>query len=413
MKQVDYLIIGGGAAGTTAAETIRTNDPKGSIIIVTEEPEPLYSRVLLPLYLEGQIPLEKLYLRTNQQYQEKLINLIKNVKANKVGTQNRKVLLSDGQEISYKKLLIASGGKAKHLDVPGSNLLGVTYLRTLTDANEIKDLVGKAQSAVVIGGWFVGLDFARIFRKANLATTCVTRGSGFGSRQVGENIGKLINLILEKNGVKLITQDQVREFVGKNQLEKVILESDQEIAAEIAGIGVGIALNTDYLDGSGIKINEGVVTNEYLETDTRDIWAAGDIAEFYDVIFGKQYKMGNWSNAVMQGKIAGQNMVAGWGGKGREQFMAVSAYIMPFFEANLSLIGDTSTDEKIEIIELGSVADGRMGRFYLRDGIIVGAALINFPADRVPIEELIKKRVKIRDNKNKLADPKFDLNSLL
>src|SRR3989344_7024179 len=121
MRNVDYLIIGGGVAGTTAAEFIRMNDSQGSIAIVMEEPEILYSRVMLPHFLRDQIPFERLYVRRLEQYAEKGIELLKGVRAGKIDTQNKKVYLSDKQELGYKKLLISSGGKVNRLDVPGGN----------------------------------------------------------------------------------------------------------------------------------------------------------------------------------------------------------------------------------------------------------------------------------------------------
>src|SRR3989344_5486674 len=126
MTKKDYLIIGGGVAGTTSAEFIRMNDPDGSITIVMEEPEILYSRVMLPHFLRDQIPFERLYVRKPEQYQEKNIELLKGVRADKIDTQNKEVYLSDKQEIVYKKLLVASGGKVNKLSVPGGDLKGIT-----------------------------------------------------------------------------------------------------------------------------------------------------------------------------------------------------------------------------------------------------------------------------------------------
>jgi NAD(P)H-nitrite reductase large subunit len=416
MKQSDYLIIGGGTAGTTAAETIRQKDLEGSVTIISEELEPLYSRILLREFLEDRLPLERLYLRTSEQYEEKRINLIKGVKANRLDTQNKKIYLPSGEEIHYKKLLLASGSKPEHLDTPGSDLEGIYYLRTLADAKKIKNQLAKAKTAVIVGGGFIGLDFVQIFRRVGLPTTCLLRGSHYWSRQVGERIGELINEVLEKNGVKLITKTQACKFIGKDSLEKIVLEGGQEITADIAGVGVGVYPSLGYLGESEIKVNKGVVTNEYLETEAPDVWAAGDIAEFYDLTFSKHHKLGNWSNSTIQGRVAGLNMAAGWGSSGgsnRQQFLTVSSYTMPIFAANLSLVGDTSTDGETEVIERDLATEEGLGCIYLRDGVIVGAVLLNLPADRLTIEGLVKKRVKINSQKKKLADPKFDLNSLL
>ena len=413
MKQSDYLIIGGGIAGTSAAEFIRTEDKSGSVTIIMEEPEVLYSRVLLPHYLRNQVQFERIYLRKEDQYKEKKIDLLKDVRASKIDTQNKTVFLSNGEDIKYRKLLIASGGKVNKLQVPGADIKGVTYLRTINDVREIKDRMTNAKNGVVIGSGFIGVEFAQGFVKANLKTTCIIRESFFWSNVVGDNMGRLINEILQENGVQIISETEVTRFVGNNSLQEVKLKNGQTTAAEIAGVGIGIHMNLDYFKGSGLKINKGVITNEYLETDTPDVWAAGDIAQFYDVIFNKRHQMGNWSNAAAQGKVAGSNMVAGWGGNVREKFITVSAYTINIFDKTFVFMGDSISDETTEIIERGSIEKGKLGRIYLRDGVITGAALINLSADRRPIEELIKNRVKITIGRDKLADINFNLNNLL
>ena len=413
MRKVKYLIIGGGIAGTSAAEFIRTEDRSGSVTIIMEEPEVLYSRVLLPHYLRNQVQFERIYLRKVDQYNEKKIDLLKDVRASKIDTQNKIVSLSNGEEIKYKKLLIASGGKVNKLQVPGADIKGVTYLRTINDVREIKNRMINAKNGDVIGSGFIGIEFAQSFVKANLKTTCIIREPYFWSNVVGENIGKLTSKILQKNGVEIVSENGVSEFIGNGSLSEVKLTSGKSIPAEIAGVGIGIHMDLDHLVGSGIKINRGVVTNEYLETDTPDVWAAGDIAQFYDVIFNKHHQMGNWSNAAVQGKVAGSNMVVGWGSNVREKFVTISAYTINIFDKTFVFMGDPVVDGETEIVERGSSEDGKLGRIHLKDGIITGAALINLSVDRRPIEELIKNRVKITIGRDKLADINFNLNNLL
>ena len=413
MRNVDYLIIGGGVAGTTSAEFIRMNDPNGSITIVMEEPEILYSRVMLPHYLRDQIPFERLYVRKQEQYDEKNIELSKGTRADKIDTRNKKIYLIGGQEIEYKKLLVASGGKVNKLSVPGGDLKGITYLRTIQDVKEVKELMNIAKGGVVIGGGFIGIEYAQSFVKAKLKTICIIREPYFWSNVVGENSGRLINKILQTNGVEIITQDQVKEFVGNGSLRLVRTEKGKEIQSEIAGVGVGIHVDLDHLKRSGLNINKGVITDEYLETETQDVWAAGDIAEFYDVIFDKHHQLGNWSNAAAQGKVVGPNMVVGWGGEGREKFTTVSTYTISIFGGTFSFLGDSVPDPQTELIERGSVEEGKLGRLHIKNGILVGASLINLSSDRNGASALIKGRVKITESKNKLSDINFSLNNLL
>lgn len=416
MKKVDYLIVGGGVAGTTAAEFIRMNDSSGSITIVMEEPERLYSRVMLPHYLRDKIPFERLYVRKPEQYKEKNIELLTSKRVEKINTKDKKVTLPDGEEVEYKKLLIASGGKVNRLKIPGDDLKGVTYLRTIEDVKEVKSLMNKVKNGVVVGGGFIGIEYAQSFVHAGLKTACVIREPYFWGHMIGDNCGKLINAILEKNGVRVIANSEISEFVGGESLKSVKLKSGQEIPAEIAGVGIGIHMDIDYLKDSELKINRGVITNEYLETESPDVWAAGDIAEFNDVLFSKHHQMGNWANAGAQGKVVGPNMVAGWGASTkdqREQFIKVSSYTISIFDMVFTFLGDPILDENTEPIERGSVDQGKLGRLHIKNDRIVGASLINLSVDRLPISELIKNRVKITSKREKLSDLKFDLKNLI
>ncbi len=202
------------------------------------------------------------------------------------------------------------------------------------------------------------------------------------------------------------------EFAGVDSLASIKLKKGQDISAEIAGVGIGIHMELGHLKDSGLKINKGVLTNEYLETETNSVWAAGDITEFNDVLFNKHHQMGNWSNAATQGKVSGQNMAAGFGSTSREKFETVSAYTISIFDGSFTFLGDPVPDQNTELIERGSVGEGKLGRIHVKDDQIVGASLINLPADRSAITKLIKNRVKLSERKEKLADTNFSLSEL-
>ncbi len=413
MNKYKYLIIGGGVAGTTSADFIRLDDPQGSIAIIGEEAEVLYSRVLLPQYLRNQVSYDRLFLRKQSDYEEKKIELLKGVRVTKIDTKNKKITLNGGEILDYERLLAASGGKVNKLDIPGKELKGVNYLRTTTDAKQIKEQMKEAKNAVVIGAGFIGAEFAQSFVQNGLKTTCIIREPYFWENVVGENSGKLIGQILEKNDVEIIAQTYASGFLGQDKLSSVKLDSGQEIPADIAGVGVGIHMDLDYLKDSGIKINRGAVANQYLETETQDVWAAGDIAEFYDVVADKYHQMGNWSNAGAQGRVVGSNMAKGWKKENLEEFVTVSAYTIAIFGNSFTFMGDPSTDENTDSIERGSIADGKLGRISLKNDTIVAASLINLSSDRTAITELIKNKIKITAARNKISDLSFDLNNLL
>lgn len=407
MKIVDFLILGGGIAGTTAAEEIRSKDQNSSISILTEEPERLYSRVLLPHYLRRENELETLFLRHKEAYQEKNIQLFINLRAIKIDSQKKVVTTSDNQEFNYEKLLIATGGKVNKLSVPGNNLAEVVYLHTLADVKKIKEIIAKSHEAVVFGGGFISTELAQSFVVNNLKTTTIIREKSFWEPTVGENSGNLLSQILTDHGVQVLTETEVSEFTGLEKLEGVKLNSGATIKADIAGVGIGIHLDLDYLKDSGITLNKGVVTNEFLETSEPNVWAAGDIAEFYDSVFNRYHLLGTWSNASSQGRAVGLNMIGQ-----KTAFETTSLYSINIFENNLSFLGDPTADDQTEIIERGSVADKKLGRLLIREDIIVGASLINLPIDRNNLTKLIKAKTKITASKAKLTDLSFDLSTI-
>lgn len=407
MNKFDYLIIGGGIAGTTAAEEIRSKDQNGSIAIITEESERLYSRVLLPHFLRNENSLESLFVRKPENYQQKNIQLLTSTRAVKVDTQNKIVTTFGKGDFGYEKLLIASGGKVNKIDIPGSDIPEVVYMRTLEDVKKIKEVMSRSPEAVVIGGGFIGADLAQSFVQNNLKTYAIIREKTFWETVVGENSGQLLSQILTKNGVNLITETQVSEFVGLGKLSGVKLGNGAEVKADLAGVGIGIHLDIEYLTDSGLTIKRGVVTNEFLETSLPGIWAAGDIAEFYDPLSKRYHSLGNWANASSQGRTVGINMVGE-----RIAFQTASMYSINIFDSNFSFLGDPIVDEQTEVIERGSVGLGKLGRILLREDIISGASLINMPLERNVITNLIKNRTKVTASKSRLSDTSFDLAQL-
>ncbi len=407
MNKIDFLILGGGIAGTTAAEEIRSKDQNSSITIITEEPQRLYSRVLLPHFLRNENSLDSLFMRPEDNYQKKNIQLLTNLKVTKVDTQSKAVTTSDNQTFEYGKLLVATGGKVNKLSTTGSNLPEVVYLRTFEDAKKIRELINNSKEAVVLGGGFIGIEFAQSFIKNGLKTTAIVMEKAFWEVVVGENSGELLTQILSENGVDVLTETQVTEFSGQDKLESVKTDKGTEIKADIAGVGIGIYLDIDYLKDSGLTLKKGIVTNEFLETSVPDVWAAGDAAEFYDPVFKKYHTLGNWANASSQGRTAGLNMVGE-----KTAFETTSLYSISVFGSNFSFLGDPTVDDQTEVIERGSVADKKLARLLIRDDQLIGASLINLPVERGSITRLIKDKVKITSTKAKLSDLSFDLSTI-
>ena len=421
MKSVDFLIVGGSAAGTTAAEVIRQLKPQASITIITDENHEEYSRVLIPHYIRGKVSREQVFLKKPEWYEEKGIELIKGIKVIKLDSGGHGVDLSNGEQIGYKKLLIAIGGDVNRLNIAGSDLANILYLRTIKDADSVIEAAKKSKKGLVLGGGFVSLDFATGFRVNGVEKVVIlTRDPYFWSGHLDPESGRLMRNLLLKNGVEIMTGEEADSFFGQEKVEGAVTKSGKKLEADIVGVGIGIKPDLEWLEKAGIKTNRAILTNEYLETNIADVYAAGDCAEFHDVFFERQHIMGNWANATSQGAAVGKTMVhsASSGQVGqRTVYETISSYSDTFFDNSYSFIG--VTDEKFadEIIVRGSVENQKMARIFIKkmNGIsrIVGATVINDPAEVSPITAAIKNKIDILKFKNRLSDPAFDLKEML
>lgn len=409
MSYFDYLIIGGSAAGTTAAENIRNLAPNASIGIITEEPHSLYSRILLPFYLKDKIIADQLFLKTPQFYSEKNITLINSKRVITIRPTNKKVKTQNGEEYTYNKLLLATGGKVNKWTIPGAEKAGIFYLRTYEDGLAIREAMKDAKKAVVVGGGFISLEFTTSFVLAGFDTTVLVRDPYYWANILDEASGNLISKTLEKNGAKVLVNQDVAQVEGDSQIRGVLTKKGKRFPADIIGVGIGIHIDLDYLVGSEIATKRGILTNEYLETNVPDIFAAGDCAEFFDVLFNRRHMMGNWANAFSQGPVVAYNMV----NSEKKAFETASTYSINFFDGNVSFVGVVNGKAADNIVVRGSISNGTLARILLRNGKIIGATLINRAKEQVHLVNLVRKKVNVESHLDKLKDANFDLTQLL
>lgn len=419
MKSADFIIIGGSAAGTTAAEVIRQLAPESTITIVTDENHEEYSRVLLPHYIRGKVAREQVFLKKQEWYQDQNISLVKGTKAAKLIPQEHQVELSNGDLYKYGKLLIAIGGYVIKLNVLGSDLENILYMRTIEDADQIVSAARRSKIAVVIGGGFIGLEFATSFRVNGVEdVTVLVMEDYYWQGKLDRDSSLVLQNTLEKNGVKILTNEEIGSFKPieglhpKNAVGAVKTKSGKIFECEVVGVGIGIKSDLSWLGDSGIKIDRAIVTNQYLETSVSDVYAAGDCAEFHDVIFERQHIMGNWANATSQGAAVGKTITGQ-----RTVFETASSYTINFFNGFCSFIGVTDSKFADKIISRGSVKEGKMTRIFVKkiSGVtrVVGATVINDPAEVGPLTTMVKSKIDVSAHIEKLSDQSFDLKHVL
>lgn len=295
MNFYKYLIIGGGIAGTTAAEAIRKYDPDGSLIIIEDEKYPLYSRMSLFDWICEPTYGDKIFLRKSDDYKNKNIDLLLDVRAEKIDAVKRDALLSDGQTLNFEKLLVSSGGMPRKLEIVADGEENIFYYRNLDDAKKIKEKLPYLKKVAVIGASLGALELAELFRKFDIEVDIFVR-SEFLRGLADENTQKYIKEVFEKNKINIKRGKNINYI--KNENGKVIVRADEEYIYDGAALSVGFERNQKIFEDAGIKCGNGIITDEYLMTNFDGIYAAGDVTVY----------PGSWHSAFMQGKIAGENM---------------------------------------------------------------------------------------------------------
>lgn len=405
-----YLIIGGGICGTSAAETIRKNDPAGEITIVCDEPGRLYSRIAIskgPLFL-GKLPIDSVWLKKEEWYAQNNIRLLAGRRAVKLDAAAKTVVLDDDVSLSYDKLLLALGIQARRWTVPGADKKGVFYVRTLEDFRGYIAAVKTAKQALVLGGGAIGFEMCEMFRLSGLETALSIRETHYWDPVLDKDSGQLIEQALAKAGVVIYRGRYVKEAYGGDSIEGVTLDDDAKIPCQLVTIGIGGFCPHDWVGAAGVKVNRGIVANEYLETSASDVWAAGDAAEYNDVIFGEATQLGSWSNAQNQGRTAGANMTGQ-----RQPYRLVTFYAVSGLGLNIAFVGNVSPLPDRQLIGRGSLAVGSRGRLLLKNGRLVGATLINRTPEMGTIAKLIESQKDLSGRLAELGDLNFDLKQLL
>ncbi|MEK7208747.1 MAG: FAD-dependent oxidoreductase [Patescibacteria group bacterium] len=411
MDKYKYVIIGGGAAGVAAAEAIRQVDQNGSLTIVSDEEHALYSRVMLskPNFFLGKIPFDQVYLKGDDWYRENRINFLGGQTASGLDGVNKVISLATGQKLPYEKLLIATGVRARTLNVPGADKSGVHCLRTLEDGKKIMADLKTGKTAIIVGGGFISFEMADLLKLAGLETTIILREAYFWEPILDEASGLMIENTLIKNGVKIIKKTELAKITGGESIDGVILKNGTVISGDLLICGIGVISSADWVKQSGLATNEGILANEYLETNFPDVWTAGDVAEYKDLLLEENVQMGNWVNAREQGRIAGLNMVGGE----KHPFKFISFYTTQGLGLTIAFVGDVAPGQDRLIIPRGSPTLNSYGRLIIVGRELIGATLINRTVEMTTIAKLIENNVDVSTHQTELGDPSFDLKKLI
>ena len=381
-----FVVLGAGAAGTAAVEVLRQQGFQGKIVTISAEQIPPYDRTKLSkAYLQGDAKPDALPLREPGFYEQHNIELRFGSAVTKVNASNKKITLADGSSIEYDSLLLATGGTPRKLDVPGADLDNIFTIRQPEDVNSILNVVKEAKKALVVGSSFIGMEAAASLIQQGLEVTVVSPDDVPFKKILGDKLGKMFQNVHEEEGVTFKFGKKAVEFVGKERVESVTLDSGEEIATDLVILGVGVNPNTDYLEG--IELNDkdkSIPVDKYLQTEIKDIFAAGDIASFPYAPMAESTRIEHWRLAAQHGRIAATNMV----GNRREVDRIVPFFWSGQYDLKLRYVGHCEDWDDLKID--GDLQQPEFLTYYLKGDRVMAVAGINRDKDIAAISELMR-----------------------
>jgi 3-phenylpropionate/trans-cinnamate dioxygenase ferredoxin reductase component len=400
-----YVIVGASLAGATAAITLRDEGADGTVTLIGAENEPPYERPpLSKAYLRGDVPFDKALVRPPAFYAEHGIETIFGIRATRIDPSARIVELEDHRQVPFDALLIATGGRNRRVSIPGADLEGIYGLRTVQDADRIREEMVPGRRAVVVGMGFIGSEVAASLRQKGVDVVAIDPSKTPLFRVLGEAVGQTIADLHRAHGVRTIFEDTVSAFEGTRRVTHVVTKAGLRLECDFVVVGIGIEPAVELLDGSGIHVDNGVAVDEYCQTNVSDVYAAGDVANHYHPVFDRRIRVEHWHNAIKQGAAAARNML----GK-HVAYDEVHWFWSDQYDANLQYAGFHAKWE--QLVVRGRLDSGSYLVCYVNDGRIDAAVGLNRARDVRRILPLIKSRRAV--NLERLRDEAVDLRSLL
>ena len=391
----NYLIIGSGSAGITAAESIRNLDNKGEITVISEERVPMFYRPRIPEYAVGKLEIEEIMVKRMDFYDQNKIRLKLGTRAVRLDKERKIVETSDGKQYGYDKLLIATGIDPIKPPYPGGDLKGIFTMHYLYQADQMRTITKEAKEVVVVGGGLLGMDMAEELKKAGLEVKFLVRRHIVGDPFFDEYGCGLAQEEFTLLGVNVFTGTEVQVFEGVDgKLAKIATTDGREMDSSFCFLSIGAVPAVNWLTESGLKIDKGILVDGHLQSSEKDIFSAGNSAQITDPVSKKQIIQTNWFNASTQGRIAGNNMAKGE----HMEYKTTSHYLKKVGTLSFNLIGLGNapvvggqrtffkSDNPKEYVMVTS-----------KEGVIVGAVVCGLSKFIPKLKEVIEKQKIIPD----------------
>jgi nitrite reductase (NADH) large subunit len=396
LDMANYLIIGNGVAGTTAAENIRKQDKKGNIAIVTEEDLPFYWRIQLNEYIAGEMTEEQLLAKKEDWYQDQNISLKLKTRIVGADAQKKVVVTKDKKELAYDRLLIATGSHSFIPPIKGSEKKGVFALRDVQDARDISAFAKNIEDVILIGGGLLGLEAGNALRKLGKKVMVVEFFPRLLPRQLDVNGAERLQRILEGMGFSFCLGAKTQEITGEDKASGALLEGGETLSGQMVIISAGVRPNSELAQPLGLKTDKGIVVDERLQTNQADIYAAGDVAEF------KGMPYGIWPAAMEQGKIAGINM---GGGEATYNGTTMAAKLKV---VGIDLASAGNIDAENEFESKASTNEDVYKKIVLENNQIIGCIMLGDTKGFEEITKMMSEKRDVSQIKDQILSEGFD-----
>lgn len=411
-----YLIVGGSAAGIGAVEAIREVDQTGSITIISEEPCPQYSRPMISDFVSGKADFHKMKCRTDDFWKENNVEALTGKKATALNLTEKTVQLESGEKVAYEKLLLATGGKPFVPKMEGSDKDGVFTFTTIKDAQQLTAKIDSinAKAAVVIGAGLIGISVTEALMKRGLKVTMVELQEKILSLLLDAKASDLVEGVVKKAGVDIVTGQSVQKILGKPGNEGVvggvILTKGNQVPCDLVIVAIGVVPRTELVTGTAVKTNRGIVVDNAMQTNVPDVYASGDVAEAYDFIMDQNRLLPLWPLAVLEGQIAGYNMA----GKITTYMGGTNMSSLKYFDIPIVSIGlaNPKEDPALEVLVQNDAERNVYKKLVLKNNVIVGLTFVNCIERAGVFFYLMKNTINVKKFKQKLLADDFGLATL-
>jgi 3-phenylpropionate/trans-cinnamate dioxygenase ferredoxin reductase subunit len=405
VREVEFVVVGGGVAAAKAAEGLRAAGGEGAAVVLAAEPELPYERPPLSKeFLRGEAGRDETRTHDEAWYRDHDVEVLLATRASTLDPATRTVATEVGDQLRYGRgVVLATGAQPVRLGLPGEELDGVFYLRTVDDAERLRAAISRAESMVVIGGGFIGAEVAASATQMDTRVTLLEVADTLWTRAVGPKMGRFFEAFLRDRGVHVRTRTRAERLLGGEQVEAAVLPDGSRLHADLVVIGVGVRPDTDLAERAGLAVDNGILVDGRLRA-ADGVWAAGDVANAEHPLFGR-IRTEHWAEALNQGLLAGRNL-AGAG----ERYHRVPYFFSDQFDLSLSYLGHVREWDELVVRGSREVAEPKFVAWYLRHGRPRAALIVNDWDAEDPVREVIRRGEPV--DVDRLADPGVDLGQL-